>query len=129
MQILFVFSLVFAILVSLFAVMNSDPVTIKLLWKQYRFSQAIVILGSAAIGAIIVALLGIFSKVKSSLKIRELNNKIRKLEREIQEPKSFENSYEDIRQGSNVNNNLDNIDNDTIKEQMNINFKNNEINK
>ncbi|WP_432665393.1 lipopolysaccharide assembly protein LapA domain-containing protein [Wukongibacter baidiensis] len=85
MQILFIFSLVFAILVSVFAVMNSDPVTIKLLWKQYEFSQAIIILGSAAIGAIIVALLGMVNRVKSGFKIRELQNKIKGLEKELEE--------------------------------------------
>lgn len=85
MQVLFIFSLVFAILVSIFAVMNSDPVTIKLLWKQYEFSQAIVILGSAAFGAIIVALLGIVNRVKTTLKVRELQNKIKGLEKELEE--------------------------------------------
>lgn len=88
MQILFVLSLLFAILVALFAVMNSDPVTIKLLWKQYEFSQAIVILASAAIGAVIVAFLGLFSKIKSTFRIRELQGKIKKLEKNIEELKA-----------------------------------------
>ncbi len=96
MQILFVFSLLFAILVAVFAVMNSDPVTIKLLWKQYQSSQAIVILGSAAVGAIIVAFLGIFSKVKSSLKIRELQNKIKKLEKNLAELKIDDNINDEM---------------------------------
>ncbi len=87
MQILFVISLLFAILVSIFAVMNSDTVTIRLLWREYPFSQAIVILGSASVGAIIVALLGTFNKIKSSFKIRELNNKVKSLEKEIDELK------------------------------------------
>lgn len=112
MQILFILSLVFAILVSIFAVMNSDPVTIKLLWKQFEFSQAIVILGSAAFGATIVALLGIFSKVKSSLKIRELQNKIKKLEKEM-ETKPIESN--DL-----INNEDTNIDNDLEKKEQNI---------
>lgn len=105
MQIFFVLSLLFAILVSVFAVMNSDTVTIKLLWKQYQFSQAIVILGSAAVGAIIVALLGVFSKVKSSFKIRELNNRIKTLEKEIDvfKPKELEET-------NNENINKDSID-------------------
>ncbi len=85
MQVLFIFSLIFAILVSIFAVMNSDPVTIKILWKQYEFSQAIVILGSAAFGAIIVAFLGIVNRVKTRLKVRELQNKIKGLEKELEE--------------------------------------------
>ena len=87
MQILFIFSLLFAILVAAFAVMNSNPVIIKLFWMEIPSSQGVVILGSAAIGAIVVSLLGILSKVKSTLKIRELNNKIKQLEHKLEEYK------------------------------------------
>ncbi|SKC70131.1 LapA family protein [Maledivibacter halophilus] len=117
MQILFILSLVFAILVSIFAVMNSDPVTIKLLWKQFEFSQAIVILGSAVFGATIVAFLGIFSKVKSSLKIRELQNKIKKLEKEI-ESKSIESNDTTINEEVDKNNNTEKNKQDIIKEDI-----------
>jgi len=86
-QILFIFSLLFAILVAAFAVMNSNPVIIKLFWMEIPSSQGVVILGSAAIGAIVVSLLGILSKVKSTLKIRELNNKIKQLEHKLEEYK------------------------------------------
>lgn len=121
MQILFIISLVFAILVSVFAVMNSNPVTIKLLWKQFEFSQAIVILGSAAFGAIIVAFLGIFSKVKSSLKIRELQNKIKGLEKKIEGLKSDE-IVEEIHNNDSINDdNTGSIDNAMIKEGDSIN--------
>ncbi|KXG76996.1 LapA family protein [Thermotalea metallivorans] len=82
MQIWFIISLLFAILVALFAVMNSDPVIIKWFWGKYEFSQAIVILGSAALGAIIVAFLGIFRQITHALKIRELEGHIKKLEKE-----------------------------------------------
>ncbi|WIF94371.1 LapA family protein [Caminicella sporogenes] len=91
MQILFILSLLFAVFVSIFAIMNSEPVTIKLLWKQYQFSQAIIILGAASMGAIIVALLGLFKKLKSTLKIRELQNRIKILEKEIVELKEKTN--------------------------------------
>jgi uncharacterized integral membrane protein len=105
MQILFVLALLFAIFVSIFAVMNSEPVTIKLLWKQYEFSQAIVILGSAAVGAIIVAFLGLFSKVKSSLKIRELQNKVKRLEKNIAEFQELDAKNEEINQTTKEENN------------------------
>lgn len=118
MQILFIFSLIFAILVSIFAVMNSDPVTIKLLWKQFQFSQAIVILGSAVFGAVIVALLGVFSKVKSSLKIRELHNKIKNLEKEIEELKPAENLSLELNEENTIDNNVENIEKDIIIEEV-----------
>lgn len=113
MQILFILSLIFAVLVSIFAIMNSNPVTVKLLWKQYQFSQAIIILGSAAIGAIIVAFLGLFSKIKSSFKIRELQNKIKLLEKNLEELKNSDDE-------SNMNNIIEGIDK-PLNELDNIN--------
>lgn len=118
MQILFILSLVFAILVSIFAVMNSDPVTIKLLWKQFEFSQAIVILGSAVFGATIVAFLGMFSKIKSSLKIRELQNKIKKLEKEM-EAKSIESNESINNEDTNIDNNLEEKEQNIIEQDEN----------
>lgn len=118
MQILFIFSLIFAILVSIFAVMNSEPVTIKLLWKQFQFSQAIVILGSAVFGAVIVALLGVFNKVKSTLKIRELQNKIKSLEKEIEELKPIEDLSTETNKENIIDNNVNNIEKDIIVEEV-----------
>ncbi|WP_432401238.1 LapA family protein [Wukongibacter sp. M2B1] len=117
MQILFIFSLVFAILVSIFAVMNSDPVTIKLLWKQFEFSQAIIILGSAAIGAIIVALLGMVNRVKSSLKIRELQNKIKGLENQLAEFKPVDSLESETNENDVINDNIEGIDKPVILDE------------
>lgn len=85
MQVWFISSLIFAILVATFAVSNSEIVTIRFMWKQVQLSQSIVILGSAALGAMIVALIGAFSKVKSSFKIRELKKQVKDLEIRIEE--------------------------------------------
>lgn len=94
MQIAFVISLVFAILISIFAVMNSDTVTIRLLWKQFEFSQAIVILGSATIGALILFIIGSVKDIKKNLKIRELNKKIKDLESRLSSYESTDNIEE-----------------------------------
>lgn len=117
MQILFIFSLLFAILVAIFAVLNSDPVTINLLWKEIPSRQSIVILGSAAIGAIIVALLGTFNKVKSSLKIRELNNKIKVLEKRIEELDKEEISKEEDKNLGVQNLNMESKEDDSYDNQ------------
>jgi uncharacterized integral membrane protein len=85
MQVWFISSLIFAILVATFAVSNSEIVTIRFMWKQVQLSQSIVILASAALGAMIVALIGAFSKVKSSFKIRELKKQVKDLEIRIEE--------------------------------------------
>ena len=82
MQIWFVFSLVFSLIVATFAVMNSDVVTVKFFWGNYAFPQSGIILLSAVLGAAIATFLSVFSKVKSGLKIRELSSSLKKSEKE-----------------------------------------------
>ena len=76
MQIWFVFSLIFAAIVTLFAVLNAEVVTIKLFWANYELSQSLVILMSAALGSVITIFLGVFSRIKSKIKIMELNSQL-----------------------------------------------------
>lgn len=83
MRIWFIFSLFFSILVAIFAVLNSNVVLIKLYWVDYQLSQSLVILFSAVLGGLITSFLGIFSKIRSTLKIRELNSVIKSLEHRI----------------------------------------------
>jgi len=68
MQIWFIFSLVFAVFVALFAVLNSEIVTIRVLWAKYELSQSVVILISAAFGALVTYTMSLFGKFKSSMK-------------------------------------------------------------
>lgn len=85
MQIWFIFSLVFALIVALFAVLNSDVVTINLLFSKYQLSQSVIILISATFGALIASFISAFSKIKGSLKTRELKNTIKQLEKKVNE--------------------------------------------
>lgn len=82
MQIWFVFSLIFSLIVAAFAVMNSDVVTVKFFWASYAFPQSGVILFSAVLGAAIATFLSVFSKIRSGLKIRELSSNLKKSEKE-----------------------------------------------
>jgi putative membrane protein len=95
MQIWFIFSLLFSLIVATFAVLNSDLVTIKLFWVDYELSQSIVIIFSAVLGATIVFFLGLFSKIKSSLKIRELTSDIKDAEKKIALLTSSVKGYEE----------------------------------
>ena len=81
MQIWFIVSLLFSVIVAIFAVLNSSIISINLVFQSFEMSQSIVILVSAALGAIIVLFLGLFSKIKSSLRIRELSNDLRDAEK------------------------------------------------
>lgn len=95
MQIWFIFSLLFSLIVATFAVLNSDIVTIKLFWVNYELSQSIVILFSAALGATIVFFLGLFSKIKSTLRIRELAGDLKDAEKKIELLSSSVKGYEE----------------------------------
>ncbi len=97
MQIWFIFSLIFSLIVALFAVLNSNVVTIRLLFKNYHLSQSMVILGSAVFGAIIVFFIGIFNNLKLKLKIRELNNTIKILEKNIEQLNTKINKEEAVK--------------------------------
>ncbi|WNF36649.1 lipopolysaccharide assembly protein LapA domain-containing protein [Bacillaceae bacterium IKA-2] len=80
MPIAFIFSLLFSVLVVIFALQNSASVTINFLFVEHTISQALVILISAIFGAIIVLLLSMLKQFKSDMKIRTLTKTINKLE-------------------------------------------------
>ena len=80
MSIAFIFSLLFSVLVLVFALQNSASVTINFLFTKYTMTQAIVILLSAVIGAIIVLLLSTVKQIKLNLKIRNLTKQVSRLE-------------------------------------------------
>lgn len=82
MAVRFIISLVFAILVAIFAIQNSSSVAIKFLFAEFSTSQALVILISTIIGAIIVTVLATITQVKSNLKIRNSTKTIARLEEE-----------------------------------------------
>jgi len=85
MQVWFVVSLIFSLIIATFAALNSDIVTIRLLFTKYQLSQSLVIIISAVIGSVIAIFLGLFSKIKASMKIRELNSELKIAKSKIEE--------------------------------------------
>jgi uncharacterized integral membrane protein len=83
MQVWFIFSLIFSLIVAAFAVLNSEVVTVKLFWANFELSQSVVILVSAALGASVTFFLSLFSKIKSTLKIRELSIALKDAEKKV----------------------------------------------
>ncbi len=83
MQIYFILSLLFSVVVALFAVINSDIIEISYFLGKIEVAQSVVILVSAAFGALIMGLFAVFSKFKSGLKTMKLNGRIKTLEREV----------------------------------------------
>lgn len=91
MQVTLIISLIFAIFIALFAAMNGGEVTINLFfWKLENVSQAMVILASAAFGAILVYLSGTMHRLKQSKKVRDLEKKVTSLEKELATTSSVE---------------------------------------
>lgn len=67
----FILSLIFAGIVGLFALNNSEKVVIDLIFTSLEISQAIVIFISAFLGAIIVAILGWVKDLRFKKEIKE----------------------------------------------------------
>ena len=88
LQWLFLLALAFAILVSVFAVINVEPVSVNYLFGKSELPLILVVLGSVLTGGIIAGSIG-------SVKIYTLKRKIRHLEKEKPERKEEEGT-EDI---------------------------------
>ena len=82
MEVRFIISLLFSALVAAFAIQNADSVSIRFLLYKFNISQAIVILGSAILGAIIVVFLGLIKQIRQGMKIKQLTKEITKLTEE-----------------------------------------------
>ncbi|MTI67645.1 MAG: LapA family protein [Firmicutes bacterium] len=124
MQIGFILSLIFAIIVTVFAIQNAGNVEIRFLYATVEISQALVIFISAALGAIIVTILGLFREFKSKMKIKDLNKTINKLS---EENKKYEERLSENSLGKNDNNTEDVTEDDKeIKEAQDKKNENDE---
>lgn len=77
----FVFSLVMALIIAIFAIQNSAVIPIKFLFAQVQISLAIIIILSAVIGAVITVVMGIKKERDIKKKNKDLVKKIQELER------------------------------------------------
>lgn len=83
MQFVIVISMIFAIFIAMFALQNAAIITINFLWYKFNLSQAVVILGSALFGVLIMVPFDVVKKVKHGMKTSELNNQIKRLNEEL----------------------------------------------
>lgn len=83
-QLLLVVALLFALVVAVFAVQNSEPIAFKLFGWQSETSLVFIVLGAAAAGAATAGLIGFVRQVKSSFRIRQLQTRLQKLEQELE---------------------------------------------
>lgn len=96
----FILSLGFSIIIALFAIANAGSVRVNFIFAIYEVSQAIVILISAIVGAVIVMLLSIVKNIKLNMKINNQEKVIAELQREkeknITQFAELEKKYEEL---------------------------------
>jgi uncharacterized integral membrane protein len=78
----FVLALIFALIVAVFALQNAIAVDISFLTMEFSISQALVILISAAFGALVVLLLSLVRWIKFQSKLKSSAKTISALEQE-----------------------------------------------
>jgi putative membrane protein len=89
MQILFlIFSLIIAFFAILFAVQNTDPVTVHFLGQSYEQSLAMLLFSSLLVGALIVFLVTIPSLIKNKVTISRQRKKANQLETNLTQTRS-----------------------------------------
>lgn len=82
MEFKFIVSLIFAVIVAIFAIQNAGSIDVKFFFAQFRISQAVVILSSAIIGAIIAVLLGLIKQIKQKMLVKQLTKEIDNLNKD-----------------------------------------------
>jgi len=86
MQVYWIAALAFGILVAIFAVQNSMPITVGFLWLSLEnVAVSVVILVSAALGALITGLFGPGREVRHRLRGRSSRRAVEARERQIAE--------------------------------------------
>ncbi len=85
-QFYFVLGLLFAVLVAIFALQNTESVDIKFLaWHFTAISKVLVILVSTIVGALVVLFLGFSWQLKRYLYIRRLEGEVESLKKELEQ--------------------------------------------
>lgn len=82
MQLNFILLLIVSIFIAIFAIQNGETVSIDLFFMKREMSQALVILASVGLGALVTGVLSTFGKVKKIRENKGLSKKIKTLEAE-----------------------------------------------
>lgn len=83
MQIFFILWLVFAGAVTVFAALNGTPVRVNLIFNSYDASLALVILGSAIVGALAGYTVDMVPRIKNKMRIHDLEKKLKQAESDL----------------------------------------------
>jgi uncharacterized integral membrane protein len=81
-QIGFIFILIIAIFIAIFAIQNGTPVPVDLFFARYEMPLAVIMMICLILGAVIVLILGTTRQFKKRSEQKELMNKIKTFETE-----------------------------------------------
>jgi uncharacterized integral membrane protein len=88
-QLLWIFSLCFALLIAVFAVQNTAPVSVNLLiWRFDDVAVAALVLAAAALGALTTYLFGLSRDIRQRLSLRSARSTARSQDALIEELRS-----------------------------------------
>ncbi len=90
MQIFLIFSLVIAVLATVFAVQNAQPATVSFLIWEFEQSLALILLMSLLAGVLISLFASMPSRVKNRLTINSLNKKLAQAESMVKQQEEQE---------------------------------------
>ncbi len=76
-------ALLFSLLIAVFAIVNNEVVAVNFLFTSVEISLVLLILGSAAVGALIMVFLSLLRHVRVGFQVRDLKKKIKALEEEL----------------------------------------------
>ncbi|MCZ8512056.1 lipopolysaccharide assembly protein LapA domain-containing protein [Paenibacillus filicis] len=83
-QWIFIFSLVFALMTAVFAVINVEPVRVNFLFTETQIPLILVILGSTLLGGLSVGLFGMFRQFQLTRKLKQLEKALGERQGEAQ---------------------------------------------
>lgn len=85
MQLYVVLTLIFAILITLFAIFNAEVILVNFLFAEVDMPLALVIIGSALVGAIAMLIFDTFRRIKSGKNIKDLKKQLDSHQKIMQE--------------------------------------------
>ncbi len=102
MELYLILAVVLGIFISVFAIQNAAPVTVKFIFWQFESSLAVLIILAILTGMLLVFLLSIPGRLKRRKELYDKQKKIRELETRLEELQRKADTAEKPSQGGNL---------------------------
>ena len=83
MQLGVILGLLFGLVIAFFAVLNTETVILSYYFGRMETSVALLVLASAALGAMTVGLLGFLKHIRTGFTLWDYRNKLQRLSKEV----------------------------------------------